>query len=175
MACLAQSEGPGHIPLNEIQTNVELQKKLADQAAYYILDMLPIGTGAGFNHIVGAIGGAVAGWHGAEMLCYLTPAAHLALPTVEHVREGVIAFKLAAHVADVARGHPAALLRNRQMSQARYALDWERQFELCLFPQEARRLWETRATRTEACSMCGPFCPMNLVEAVLRGRAPMSY
>lgn len=167
----AMVEGPGHIPLNEIQTNVQLQKKLTDHAPFYILGMLPVDTAAGFDHIAGAIGGAVAGWHGADMLCYLTPAEHLALPTVEQVREGVIAFKLAAHVADVARGHPAALLRNRQMSQARYALDWERQFELCLFPEEARRLYETRATRTKACSMCGPFCPMNLVEAVLRGKA----
>lgn len=170
----AMVEGPGHIPLGEIQANVQLQKKLTDHAPFYILGMLPIDTAAAFDHIAGAIGGAVAGWHGADMLCYLTPAEHLALPTAEHVREGVIAFKLAAHVADVARGHPAALLRNRQMSQARYALDWERQFELCLFPEEARRLYETRATRTKACSMCGPFCPMNLVEAVLRGRARMS-
>ncbi|AWR86185.1 phosphomethylpyrimidine synthase ThiC [Meiothermus taiwanensis] len=164
-------EGPGHIPLNEIQTNVQIQKKLTNHAPFYILGMLPVDTAAGYDHIAGAIGGAVAGWHGADMLCYLTPAEHLGLPTVQQVREGVIAFKIAAHAADVARGHPGALLRNRQMSQARYALDWERQFELCLFPQEARRLYETRATRTKACSMCGPFCPMNLVEAVLRGQA----
>ncbi|RME11912.1 MAG: phosphomethylpyrimidine synthase ThiC [Ardenticatenia bacterium] len=164
----AMVEGPGHIPLNEIQTNVQIQKKLTNHAPFYILGMLPIDTGAGFDHIVGAIGGALAGWHGADMLCYLTPAEHLGLPTPEHVREGVIAFKLAAHIADVARGRQADLERNRAMSEARYRLDWERQFELALYPDEARRLYHERGTRTKACSMCGPFCPMNLVEAVLK-------
>jgi phosphomethylpyrimidine synthase len=132
--------------------------------------MLPIDTGAAFDHIVGAIGGAVAGWHGADMLCYLTPAEHLGLPTVEHVKEGVIAFKLAAHIADVARGNKADWERNRQMSEARYRLDWQKQFELALFPEEARAMYEARGTKTKACSMCGPFCPMNLVEVVMRGR-----
>jgi phosphomethylpyrimidine synthase len=167
----AMVEGPGHVPLNEIATNVQLQKKLTAQAPFYILGMLPIDTGAAFDHVVGAIGGAVAGWMGADMLCYLTPAEHLGLPTPEHVKEGVIAFKLAAHAADVARGHRAAVERNRCMSEARYRLDWEGQFALALFPAEARALYTTRGSRTKACSMCGPFCPMNLVEAVLRGRA----
>jgi phosphomethylpyrimidine synthase len=166
----AMVEGPGHIPLNEIQTNVQIQKKLTRYAPFYILGMLPIDTGAAFDHIVGAIGGAVAGWHGADMLCYLTPAEHLGLPTVEHVKEGVIAFKLAAHIADVARGNKADLERNRQMSEARYRLDWQKQFELALFPEEARAMYEARGTKTKACSMCGPFCPMNLVEVVMRGR-----
>lgn len=166
----AMVEGPGHIPLDEIQTNVQIQKKLTAHAPFYILGMLPIDTGAGFDHLVGAIGGAVAGWHGADMLCYLTPAEHLGLPTVEHVRDGVIAFKLAAHIADVARGNQADWERNQKMSEARYRLDWEKQFELCLFPAEARAMYEARGTKTKACSMCGPFCPMNLVEAVLRNR-----
>ncbi len=161
-------EGPGHIPLNEIQTNVEIQKKLTGHAPFYILGMLPTDTAAGFDHIAGAIGGALAGWHGADMLCYVTPAEHLGLPSVEHVKEGVVAFKIAAHIADLARGNPAAWVRDQRMSQARYRLDWSAQFELALFPEDAKRIYRERATQTKACSMCGPFCPMNLVEAVLR-------
>ena len=164
----AMVEGPGHIPLHEIQTNVQIQKKLTDHAPFYILGMLPVDTAAGYDHIAGAIGGALAGWFGADMLCYLTPAEHLALPTPEQVKEGLIAFRIAAHAADVARGLPAAVQRNREMSEARYALDWERQLELALFPREARAIFEQRRSGTVACSMCGPFCPMNLVEQTLR-------
>lgn len=161
-------EGPGHVPLNEIRTNVQLQKRLCREAPFYILGMLPVDTAAGFDHIAGAIGGAVAGMYGADMLCYLTPAEHLGLPDPDHVYQGVVAFKIAAHAADVARGKPRAIERNRRMSEARYRLDWTTQFELALYPEEARRLFERRASRTTACSMCGPFCPMNLVEHVLR-------
>ncbi len=161
-------EGPGHIPLNEIQTNVHIQKKLTKGAPFYILGMLPTDVAAGFDHIAGAIGGALAGWHGADMLCYITPAEHLGLPTVQHVKDGVIAFKIAAHVADIARGNKASTQRNREMSEARYRLDWEKQFELALFPEDARGIFGERSSKTEACSMCGPFCPMNLVEQTLR-------
>ncbi|WP_202901824.1 phosphomethylpyrimidine synthase ThiC [Thermogemmatispora carboxidivorans] len=161
-------EGPGHVPLNEVQTNVQLQKKLCRGAPFYILGMLPVDTAAGFDHIAGAIGGALAGMHGADMLCYLTPAEHLGLPNPRQVYEGVVAFKIAAHAADVARGHPQALARNRQMSEARYRLDWDTQLQLALYPEEARRIFAERASKTRACSMCGPFCPMNLVEHVLR-------
>ena len=161
-------EGPGHVPLNEIHTNVQLQKKLCKNAPFYILGMLPIDTGAGYDHIVGAIGGALAAMYGTDMLCYVTPAEHLALPTVDDVREGVIAFKIAAHAGDVAKGLPQAWERNRQMSEARYHLDWERQFQLALFPREARSIYERRGSKTKACSMCGPFCPMNLVEKTLK-------
>jgi phosphomethylpyrimidine synthase len=169
----AMVEGPGHIPLNEIQTNVQIQKKLTRGAPFYILGMLPTDVAAGFDHIAGAIGGALAGWHGADMLCYITPAEHLALPTVEQVRDGLIAFRIAAHIADVARGHQASLEWNERMSRARYALDWERQLELAMFPAEARAIFEARGSRTAACSMCGPFCPMNLVEKTIgRARLP---
>ncbi len=161
-------EGPGHIPLNDIQTNVEIQKKLTDGAPFYILGMLPTDTAAGFDHIAGAIGGALAGWRGADMLCYITPAEHLGLPTVQHVKDGVIAFKIAAHIADIARGNQAAVERNREMSEARYKLDWDKQFELALFPEDAKEIFGDRSSKTEACSMCGPFCPMNLVENTLR-------
>ncbi len=161
-------EGPGHIPLNEIEMNVQIQKKLTNYAPFYILGMVPADVAAGFDHIAGAIGGAVAGWHGADMLCYVTPAEHLGLPTIEHVKQGVIAFKIAAHIADIARGNKEAIERNKKMSEARYKLDWERQFELVLFPKEAREIYNQRKSGTEACSMCGPFCPMNLVEKTLK-------
>ncbi|MEO0271136.1 MAG: phosphomethylpyrimidine synthase ThiC [candidate division WOR-3 bacterium] len=166
----AMVEGPGHIPLNEIKTNVQIQKKLTNYAPFYILGMLPTDIAAGFDHIAGAIGGALAGWYGADMLCYITPAEHLGLPTVQHVKEGVIAFKIASHIADLARGNKEAIERNRRMSEARYKLDWETQFQLALFPKEAREIFERRKSGTKACSMCGPFCPMNLVEKTLKGK-----
>jgi len=161
-------EGPGHIPLNEIQTNVQIQKKLTKNAPFYILGMLPTDIAAGFDHIAGAIGGALAGWYGADMLCYITPAEHVGLPTVADVKDGVIAFKIAAHIADIARGNKNALERNKKMSEARYKLDWDKQFELALYGNEAKKIFEKRASKTEACSMCGPFCPMNLVENTIR-------
>ncbi|MEN3045868.1 MAG: phosphomethylpyrimidine synthase ThiC [Candidatus Hydrothermales bacterium] len=160
-------EGPGHVPLNEIKTNVQIQKKLTKNAPFYILGMLPTDRAAGFDHIAGAIGGAIAGWYGADMLCYITPAEHLGLPDVNHVKEGVIAFKIAAHIADIARGNINALREEREMSEARYKLNWEKQFELALFPKEAREIFERRKSSTQACSMCGPFCPMNLVQKVI--------
>jgi phosphomethylpyrimidine synthase len=157
-------EGPGHVPLNEIQAQVIAQKKITKGAPFYILGMLPTDVAAGWDHIAGAIGGAVAGWAGADMLCYITPAEHLGLPTVEHVREGVIAFKIAAHVADIAKGIKGAWEWDLAMSRARYALDWETQLKLALDPKKAREIYEQRASKTVACSMCGPFCPMNLIE-----------
>lgn len=161
-------EGPGHIPLNEIQTNVQIQKKLTKGAPFYILGMLPTDIAAGFDHIAGAIGGALAGWYGADMLCYITPAEHVGLPTIDDVKDGVIAFKIAAHIADIARGNKNAIERNKKMSEARYKLDWDKQFELALYGNEAKKIFEKRASKTEACSMCGPFCPMNLVEHTIR-------
>lgn len=161
-------EGPGHIPLNEIQTNVQIQKKLTKGAPFYILGMLPTDVAAGYDHIAGAIGGALAGWYGADMLCYITPTEHIGLPSVEDVKDGVIAFKIAAHIADIARGNASALERNKLMSEARYKLDWDKQFELALYGNEAKKIFERRASKTEACSMCGPFCPMNLVENTIR-------
>ncbi|MCX7797583.1 MAG: phosphomethylpyrimidine synthase ThiC [Melioribacter sp.] len=161
-------EGPGHIPLNEIQTNVQIQKKLTKGAPFYILGMLPTDIAAGYDHIAGAIGGALAGWYGADMLCYITPTEHIGLPSVNDVKDGVIAFKIAAHIADIARGNINALKRNKLMSEARYKLDWDKQFELALYGNEAKKIFERRASKTEACSMCGPFCPMNLVEQTIR-------
>ncbi|GBD03110.1 Phosphomethylpyrimidine synthase [bacterium HR19] len=164
----AMVEGPGHIPLNEIFTNVQIEKKLCKGAPFYILGMLPCDTAAGYDHIAGAIGGALAGMYGADMLCYLTPAEHLGLPSPEQVKEGLIAFRIAAHIADIARGNKKAIERNLLMSQARYKLDWKKQFELALFPNEAQKIFRERSSKTKACSMCGPFCPMNLVEQTLK-------
>lgn len=164
-------EGPGHVPLHEIHSNVQLEKRLCHEAPFYVLGPLVIDTGAGFDHIVGAIGGAVAAWYGVDMLCYVTPAEHLALPTVQDVLEGLIAFKIAAHAGDVAKGIPSAQKRNEAMSHARYHLDWQKQFELALYPQFARKIFSRRGSQTKACSMCGPFCPMNLVEATLNKNA----
>jgi phosphomethylpyrimidine synthase len=161
-------EGPGHIPLNEVHTNVQIQKKLCKGAPFYILGMLPCDTAAGYDHIAGAIGGALAGMYGADMLCYITPAEHLGLPSVEHVKEGLVAFKIAAHIADVARGNKKAIQRNLEMSHARYRLDWKKQFEFALFPRDAERIFRERSSKTKACSMCGPFCPMNLVEQTFK-------
>ncbi len=163
-------EGPGHIPLNEVATNVQIEKKLCKGAPFYILGMLPCDTAAGYDHIAGAIGGALAGMHGTDMLCYITPAEHLGLPTPEHVKEGLIAFKIAAHIADIARGSKKALERNKLMSEARYKLNWKKQFELALFPKDAERIFRERSSNTNACSMCGPFCPMNLVEKTIKSK-----
>ena len=153
-------EGPGHIPLNKIKENVDLQKKICDGAPFYILGMLVTDIGASHDHISGAIGGAVAGMYGADVLCYLTPAEHLALPNVSDVKEGTIAFKIAAHAADLTRFEDARQ-RDYQMSVARHALDWEAQYALSLAPDDARAFREERKPKGHgACSMCGDLCAM---------------
>ncbi len=154
-------EGPGHVPLNEIKTNVEIQKKLTKNAPFYVLGMLPCDRGAGFDHITGAIGGAVAGWFGADMLCNVTASEHLGFPSIENIKESVIAFKLAAHIADIARGNKKALEENFKMSEARFNLTWEEQFKHALFPQHAKQIFEERKSKTNACSMCGSLCAMD--------------
>ncbi len=157
-------EGPGHVPLNQVTTNVRLEKSLCREAPFYVLGPLVTDVAAGYDHIAAAIGGAVAAAAGADFLCYVTPAEHLGLPTLEDVREGVIAARIAAHAADVAKGVPGAAEWDREMARARKALDWERQLELALDPERARR---RRAERnppgTRECSMCGEFCAMALV------------
>ena len=161
-------EGPGHIPLNEIEMNVKKQIELCDGTPFYVLGPLVTDIGAGHDHRTSAIGGAVAGAAGVAMLCYVTPAEHLGLPNTDEVRAGVIAHRIAAHAADVARGRPMARKRDRDLSEARYALDWETQFELLLDPIGARAIWERGRddackTGEDACSMCGPkFCAMRI-------------
>lgn len=170
-------EGPGHIPFNEIEMNIRRQIELCDGAPFYVLGPLVTDIAAGHDHITSAIGGTMAAYAGASMLCYVTPKEHLGLPNIDDVRAGVIAHKIAAHAADIARNRPGARERDDELSRARYALNWERQFELLLDPATARKYWqeanvskdEGRGTRdTErVCSMCGPkFCAMKISQEI---------
>ncbi len=160
-------EGPGHVPLNQIIANVQLEKSLCHEAPFYVLGPLVTDIGAGYDHITGAIGGAIAGLAGADFLCYVTPAEHLSLPDVEDVKQGVIASRIAAHAADVARGIKFASDWDRKMSTARKKLDWTSQAELSLDPEKVHRVHSKYATRGPACSMCGDYCAMALVEKYL--------
>ncbi|GAK52237.1 phosphomethylpyrimidine synthase [Candidatus Moduliflexus flocculans] len=157
-------EGPGHVPLDLIEENVRRQKSICDNAPFYVLGPLVIDYAAGYDHIAGAIGGALAAWHGADFLCYLTPAEHLRLPSLDDVREGVIASKIAAAAADLARKRPAAIRRNREMSQARRDFDWERQQQLAIDPMKFCRYLEKAEQAEEdrdiPCTMCGDWCAM---------------
>ena len=158
-------EGPGHVPFNEIQMNMERQQKVCGKAPFYVLGPVVTDVGAGYDHIVAAIGATAAATYGASLLCYVTPSEHLGLPDALEVRQGCIAFKIAAHAGDIARGHRGARDVDDAMSDARAAFDWDRQFSLCLDPSAARERWlRTRAFADEAhgddhCSMCGKqFC-----------------
>ncbi len=158
-------EGPGHIPLNEIEANVLLEKKLCHGAPFYVLGPLPTDIAPGYDHIVSAIGGALAGWCGADFLCYVTPSEHLGLPGPEEVREGVIAAKIAAHCADIARGNKKAIQRDLEMGRARKELNWEKQFQLALDPERARKIRQSRPpSDDEVCTMCGELCAIRLIK-----------
>lgn len=168
--CQVMVEGPGHIPMDQVAMNMEKQAIECDEAPFYVLGPLVTDIAPGYDHITSAIGAALAGWHGASMLCYVTPKEHLGLPEVEDVRQGVIAYKIAAHAADLARHRPGARDRDDALSRARYAFNWEEQFRLSLDPETARRLHDEtlpqEAFKTAAfCSMCGPkFCSMRITE-----------
>ena len=157
-------EGPGHIPLNQIEYNMKIERELCHGAPFYVLGPLPTDIGAGYDHITSAIGGTMAAFYGASMLCYVTPKEHLGLPNANDVREGIVAHKIAAHAADVALGKAGAIERDHAMSDARYAFDWNKQFELSLDPERARELHDESLPqesfkKAEFCSMCGPkFC-----------------
>ncbi len=156
-------EGPGHVPLHQIQQNMELKKQYAGTTPFYVLGPLVTDLAVGYDHISGAIGGTLAAYYGASFLCYLTPREHLGLPDLEDVREGVIASRIAAHAADLARGKPGTLERNNALSRARLAFDWERQFELALDPEKARERRESATDKEgDVCSMCGEFCSMKV-------------
>ncbi|NOZ01787.1 MAG: phosphomethylpyrimidine synthase ThiC [Deltaproteobacteria bacterium] len=161
-------EGPGHVPFNQITDNVRRQKEVCHGAPFYVLGPLVTDIAPGYDHITGAIGATVAAVAGADFLCYVTPKEHLGLPDADDVREGLIAFKIAAHAADVARGLPGAQDRDDEMARARYDFDWNRQFDLALDPDRARQyhdetLPESRYRESHYCSMCGPkFCPMKV-------------
>ncbi len=161
-------EGPGHVPLDQIPMNMERERELCDEAPFYVLGPLVTDIAPGYDHITSAIGATIAAQHGAAMLCYVTPAEHLGLPDVDDVREGIIAYKIAAHAADVARHRPGARDRDDELSRARYAFDWKRQFELSLDPDTARAKHDETLPHeafksAEFCSMCGPkFCSMKI-------------
>ncbi|MBI5582450.1 MAG: phosphomethylpyrimidine synthase ThiC [Deltaproteobacteria bacterium] len=162
-------EGPGHVPLNQIVTNIQLQKRLCEEAPFYVLGPLVTDIAAGYDHIACAIGGALAGMAGADFLCYVTPAEHLKLPTPEDVREGIIAARIAAHAADLARGNAQAWERDRAMALARKELNWEKQISLCLDPEKARKVRsESPPQESEVCTMCGEFCAIKLVRDFLK-------
>ena len=161
-------EGPGHVPLAQIETNIRIQKSLTGGLPFYILGPLPTDIAPGYDHIAGAIGGAIAGAAGADFLCYLTPAEHLRLPTPQDVREGVIVTRIAAHVADLARGRRGAWERDRAMSKARARLDWEAMFRLAIDPEKARKYRaESEASGEDFCTMCGEFCAVKALKRIL--------
>ena len=163
-------EGPGHMPLNQIQANMEIQKTVCKGAPFYVLGPLVTDVAPGYDHITAAIGGAIAATYGASFLCYVTPAEHLRLPTLEDVREGIIASKIAAHAADVAKGLPGAADWDYAMSDARRELDWERQFALAIDPEKARRYRaESTPEHDDTCTMCGKMCAVRNMNKILRG------
>jgi phosphomethylpyrimidine synthase len=164
-------EGPGHIPLDQIEANVRLQKTICKGAPFYVLGPLVTDIAAGYDHITGAIGGAIAAMAGADFLCYVTPSEHLAIPDVDDVREGVIASRIAAHAADIVKGVRGAAERDRQMSLARKRLDWEGQARLALDPEKFKKTHQQRSSKGSACSMCGQYCAMELVGRYLGVKA----
>ena len=165
-------EGPGHVPMHLVQENVEAQMRHCREAPFYTLGPLVTDIAPGYDHITSAIGAAMIGWYGTAMLCYVTPKEHLGLPEREDVRDGIIAYKIAAHAADLAKGHPAAQLRDDALSQARFEFRWEDQFNLGLDPERARAFHDAtlpKAGHKQAhfCSMCGPrFCSMQITQEV---------
>ncbi len=168
LGCQVMVEGPGHVPMDQIAVNMEKQAAECDEAPFYVLGPLVTDIAPGYDHITSAIGAALAGWHGASMLCYVTPKEHLGLPDVEDVRQGVVAYKIAAHAADLARHRPGARDRDDALSKARYTFDWNEQFRLSLDPETAKRMHDETlpqdAFKSAAfCSMCGPkFCSMRI-------------
>jgi phosphomethylpyrimidine synthase len=161
-------EGPGHVPMDQIKMNVERQMQVCSEAPFYVLGPLVTDIAPGYDHITSAIGAAMAGWAGAAMLCYVTPKEHLGLPELHDVHQGIIAYKIAAHAADVARHRPGARLRDDALSEARYGFDWDKQFALSLDPDTARAMHDRTLPEdyfksAEFCSMCGPkFCSMKI-------------
>ncbi len=165
-------EGPGHIPMHQIEMNIKKQIEICDGAPFYVLGPLVTDVAPGYDHITSAIGAALAGWHGAAMLCYVTPKEHLGLPNQEDVRQGVIAYKIAAHSADVARGRPGAQDRDDALSKARFEFDWNEQFRLSLDPETAQAYHDETLPQdtfksAHFCSMCGPkYCSMKITEDI---------
>jgi phosphomethylpyrimidine synthase len=165
-------EGPGHVPLNMVETNIRLQKAICKDAPFYVLGPLVTDIAAGYDHITGAIGGAIAAAAGADFLCYVTPAEHLSLPDPDDVKQGVMASRIAAHAADIVKGVRGAKEWDLKMSMARKRLDWEEQARLSLDPDRSRTVHAKHSSASKACSMCGGFCAMALVEEYLGVSTP---
>lgn len=163
-------EGPGHMPLNQIAANMEIEKTLCHGAPFYVLGPLVTDIAPGYDHITAAIGGAVAAMNGAAFLCYVTPAEHLRLPDLDDVKEGIIASKIAAHAADIAKGLPGATDWDLQMDKARKVLDWEKMFDVAIDSEKARRYRESsKPEKEDTCSMCGNFCAVKNMNRILDG------
>ncbi|MRR36813.1 phosphomethylpyrimidine synthase ThiC, partial [bacterium] len=174
MGCQMLVEGPGHVPLDEVEGNIQLQKRMSGGAPYYMLGPISTDVAPGFDHITAAIGAAQSSRYGADLICYITPAEHLALPNEEDVRQGVKAAKIAAYIGDMNKYPERGRERDKEMSKARRDLDWQRQFDLALFPEDAKAIRASRVPEDEAtCTMCGDFCASRgagkLFAADLRG------
>jgi len=164
-------EGPGHVPLNEVVANMQLEKKLCHGAPFYVLGPIVTDVAPGYDHITSAIGGALAAASGADFLCYVTPAEHLRLPDADDMKEGIIASRIAAHAADIAKGIPGAMEWDNAMSQARKDLDWNRMFDLALDPEKARAYRaSSQPLDQEVCTMCGDLCAVKRSRAILEGK-----
>ena len=169
-------EGPGHMPLDQIEANMKIQQTLCQGAPFYVLGPLVTDIAPGYDHITAAIGGAIAATYGASFLCYVTPAEHLRLPNLEDVKEGIIASRIAAHAADIAKGVKGAADWDNKMSTARKKLDWEEMFRLCLDPEKARRYRaEAKPEKEDTCSMCGNFCAVRNMNRILEGEIVSIY
>ncbi len=163
-------EGPGHMPINQIQANMEIQKTICKGAPFYVLGPLVTDIAPGYDHITAAIGGAIAATYGASFLCYVTPAEHLRLPDLDDVKEGIIASRIAAHAADIAKGVPGAIDWDHKMDVARKKLDWEEMFKLAIDPDKARKYRESsKPEKEDTCSMCGNFCAVKNMNRILDG------
>ena len=163
-------EGPGHVPLDQVAANMKVQQTICMGAPFYVLGPIVTDIAPGYDHITSAIGGAVAAMNGASFLCYVTPAEHLALPNVEDTKQGIIASKIAAHAADIAKGVPGAAEWDYKMSEARKRLDWEEMFKLSMDPEKARRYRaEAKPEKEDTCSMCGNFCAVKNTNRILDG------
>ena len=157
-------EGPGHLPIGQIEMNIKLQKSICDDAPFYVLGPLVTDIAPGYDHITSAVGGAIAAAAGADYLCYVTPTEHLGLPDQEDVREGIIASRIAAHAGDIAKGIPGAVDKDNRMAEARKNLDWNLQEKLCMDPEKFRKIRGERSSATDACSMCGDLCVYKILE-----------
>jgi phosphomethylpyrimidine synthase len=167
MGCQMMVEGPGHVPLDEIEGNIQLQKRMSGYAPYYVLGPLPCDVGAGYDHVTAAVGAASSSRYGADLICYITPAEHLALPSEQDVREGVRVARLAVHMGDIVKLGERGRLLDREMAKARRDMQWDRQFELGLFGTQARAIRDSRTPADQdTCTMCGNFCAAKNADAL---------